>query len=158
MASFHVTGIDAISASFEQLETLTNEEVVQLLTPAAEMYRDGYKEATRRTFKKRTGALEDSFTIVQKMADGKAFLRVYPKGKHPGTGTGKRKKKNKDGKRIRSGKYSGSNAEVAYYLNYGTPRIRPATHFIDNAADEIEPKASEATEKAWDEFLDSKGL
>ena len=158
MAGFHVTGIDAISASFEQLENLTNEEVVQLLTPAAEMYRDGYKEATRTTFKKRTGALEDSFTIVQKMADGKAFLRVYPKGKHPGTGTGKRKKKGANGKRFSSGNYSGSNAEVAYYLNYGTPRIQPATHFIDNAADKIEPKASETTEKAWDEFLDSKGL
>lgn len=158
MAGFHVTGIDAISASFEQLENLSDEEVVQLLTPAAEMYRDGYKEATSRTFKKHTGALENSFTIVQKTADGKPFLRVYPKGNHPGTGTGKRKKKNKAGKRISSGKYSGSNAEVAYYLNYGTPRIQPATHFIDNAADEIEPKASEATENAWNKLLDSKGL
>lgn len=157
MAGFNFQGIGAITASFEELENLSDDEVVQLLTPAAEKYKTAYQEAVKSTFKQRTGDLHRSISIEKKTADGRPFLRVSPKGKHRGTGTGKRKKKGANGKRRSSGNYSGTNAEVAYYLNYGTPRIA-ATHWLDNAADKTEPEATAAVEKAWDELLTNKGL
>ena len=157
MARFSIKGLDAITASFAQLEKLTDDEVVQLLTPAAEKYKTAYQEAIVQTFNQNTGDLHKSIAIETKTEDGRPFLRVSPKGKHRGTGTGKRMKKTSLGTRRSSGNYSGTNAEVAYYLNFGTPRIS-ATHFLDNAADKIAPEATASTEEAWGDLLASKGL
>ena len=66
-------------------------------------------------------------------------------------------KKGKDGKRRSSGTYSGTNAEVLYYLEYGTPRI-DASHAIEITNEQAEEEILQIEANAWDEHLKSLGL
>ena len=56
-----------------------------------------------------------------------------------------------------NGKYSGSNAEVAYVLNYGSPRI-DATHWLEIANEEAEDDVIAAEQEAWNGVVSQKGL
>lgn len=152
MAKFNAT----LDASLFQLEQLSDEEKWDMLEPAAQLARDAYSDAIRSTFDQHTGSLAQSPTVEQKMKDGQLIARISLKGKHPGTGTGIRMKKDKNGRR-KSGHYSGTNAEVGYYLNYGTPRIR-ASHWFDNANDRTEAQVQDKIEEGWNAYLDSKGV
>ena len=91
-------------------------------------------------------------TIEEKSDDDGVFAYIFPKGKHRGSSTGKRK-----GKRRSNGKYSGTNAEVAYILEYGSPRIS-ATHWLENANEEAEGDVIAAQKEAWNDLLTKKGL
>ena len=82
---------------------------------------------------------------------------ISAKGKHPKSSTGKRMKMGKDGKRRSSGKYSGTNAEILYLLEYGSPRI-PASHAIETANENAEDEILQLEADAWDEHLKSLGL
>lgn len=146
-----------LDASLVQLGQLSDAEKWAILEPAGEVVRDAYSQTIRSTFKERTGALAKSPTVTQKNKDGQLVAVVTLKGKHPGTGKGIRMKKDKNGKRRKSGNYSGTNAEVGYYLNYGTPRIA-ATHWYDNATDKAEPQVQDKLEEGWNAYLDSKGV
>ena len=153
MAKFSFNGVDGISASFEQLAKLTDDEKKSIIMPAAKLLLERQKEKILAVFTQRTGDLANSLVIEDKSdSDGvKAF--IVPTGKHRGSGTGKRKRK--DGRS--NGKYSGTNAEVAFILNFGSPRIK-ATHWLDNANDEAEPDVLAAEEAAWDDLLKEKGF
>lgn len=152
MAGFSFNGVDQIAASFEQLSQLTDEEKVSVLMPSAQLLLQRQKDKIRQLFKRRTGDLEDSMVIEQREGDEGLSLYLYPTGKHRGSFTGKRK-----GKRRSNGKYSGTNAEVAYILNYGSPRIK-ATHWLENANEEAEAEVFASQQAAWDELLTKKGL
>lgn len=152
MAGFSFNGLDEISASFEQLAKLTDEDKVSILMPSAQLLLQRQKEKIAKVFKRRTGDLENSLTIIQRESDEGPSLYLYPAGKHRGSFTGKRK-----GKRRSNGKYSGTNAEVAYILNYGSPRIA-ATHWLENANDEAEAEVMASQQAAWDELVTKKGL
>ena len=152
MAGFSFNGLDEISASMEQLAKLTDEDKVSILKPSAELLLQRQKEKIRQLFKRRTGDLEDSMVIEQREGDEGPSLYLYPKGKHRGSSTGKRK-----GKRRSNGKYSGTNAEVAYILNYGSPRIK-ATHWLENANEEAEADVMASQQAAWDDLVTKKGL
>lgn len=152
MANFSFNGIDGIAASFEELARLTDEEKKSIIMPAAKFLLERQVNKIRSVFKQRTGDLANSLVLEDRSdSDGvKAF--IYPSGKHRGSFTGKRR-----GKRNSNGKYSGTNAEVAYILNFGSPRIS-ATHWLDNANDEAEEEVLAMEEAAWDELLKKKGL
>lgn len=152
MAKFSFNGLDEISASLEQLAQLSDDEKVSILMPSAQLLLQRQKEMIARLFKRRTGDLEESLTITQKNGDGGPSLYISPAGKHRGSSTGKRK-----GKRRSNGKYSGTNAEVAYVLEVGSPRIK-ATHWLENANEEAEPEVIETQQAAWDELVTKKGL
>ena len=107
MAGFSFNGLDEISASMEQLAKLTDEDKVSILKPSAELLLQRQKEKIRQLFKRRTGDLEDSMVIEQREGDEGPSLYLYPKGKHRGSSTGKRK-----GKRRSNGKYSGTNVKL----------------------------------------------
>ena len=152
MAGFSFNGLDEISASFEQLAQLTDEDKLSILSPSAQLLLQRQKDKFAQIFRRRTGDLEDSLVIEQRQSDDGPSLYIYPKGKHRGSSTGKRK-----GKRRSNGKYSGTNAEVAYILNYGSPRIA-ATHWLENANDEAEAEVMASQQAAWDELVAMKGL
>ena len=81
-----------------------------------------------------------------------AGISVLPMGKHPKSSTGKRR-----GKRRSNGSYQGTNAEVAFILEYGSPRIG-ATHFMENTAEESEQEVYNAMDAELTQILRERGL
>lgn len=152
MAKFTFNGMDEISASFEQLANITDEDKMAVIMPAARLLLTRQKEKIQSLFNQVTGALADSLTIQEKSDDSGAYAQIYLKGKHPGSSTGKRK-----GKRRSNGKYSGTNAEIGYILEYGSPRIA-ATHWMENANEEAADEVISAEEAAWNDLITEKGL
>lgn len=152
MAKFSFNGMDEISASFEQLANITDEDKMSVIMPAAKLLLQRQRDKILSLFVQRTGDLADSLTIEEKTGDSGPYAWIFPKGKHRGSSTGKRK-----GKRRSNGKYSGTNAEVAYVLNYGSPRIS-ATHWLENANEEAEEEVVAAQQEAWNDLVTKKGL
>ena len=152
MAKFSFNGVDSLEASFEQLSQLSSEEKLSILLPSGQLLLDRQKEKIRKLFKRRTGDLEDSLTLSTKEGEESPVVTIYPTGKHRNSFTGKRMKKGRP-----SGKYSGTNAEVAYILNYGSPRIA-ATHWLENANEEAEADVIASQQEAFNELLEKKGL
>lgn len=152
MAKFSFNGMDEISASFEQLAQISDEDKLSVIMPAAKLLLQRQQEKIRTLFRQWTGALAESLTIQERSDDDGAYACIYPKGKHPGSSTGKRR-----GKRRSNGKYSGTNAEVAYVLEYGSPRIA-ATHWMETANEEAEDEVMSAQQSAWNDLITKKGL
>ena len=153
MASFKFDGIDYISASLEQLSNISDAEKMSIIRPAAEFLKTTYENVIRSKFRQRSGALADSITVEQRSDEAGAYAHVAPKGKHPGSSTGKRKRRNGRS----NGRYSGTNEEVAYILNYGSPRIA-ATHWMENANEEAADQVVAIQQEKWDELITQKGL
>ncbi|MBO7252545.1 MAG: hypothetical protein J6V25_07950 [Oscillospiraceae bacterium] len=153
MAKFSFNGMDEISASFEQLANITDEDKMSVIMPAARLLLQRQKEKILSLFTQRTGDLANSLTIEERSGDDGIFAYIFPKGKHRGSSTGKRKRKNGRS----NGKYSGTNSEVAWILNFGSPRIA-ATHWLENANEEAEDEVIAAQQDAWNDLLAKKGL
>ena len=153
MATFSFNGLDEISVSFEQIAKLTDEDKMSVIMPAAKLLLERQRQKILALFTQRTGDLADSLTIEQRSGDDGVMAYIFPKGKHRGSSTGKRKRKNGRS----NGKYSGTNAEVAYILEYGSPRIA-ATHWLENANEESEEEVIAAQQSAWDDLLTKKGI
>lgn len=152
MAKFSFNGMDELSASFEDMIQLSDEERMSVIMPGAEVVAEHQRGKIRSLFKQRTEALADSITIRQKSDDDGAYANIFLKGKHPGSSTGKRR-----GKRRSNGKYSGTNAEVGYILEYGSPRIA-ATHWMETANEDAAAEVASAQQEAWNDLMKEKGL
>lgn len=152
MAKFSINGLDEISASLEQLSRLSDDEKMSVIMPGAQLLLQRQKEKILNLFVQRTGDLEASLTIEEKTGPDGPYAYIFPKGKHRGSSTGKRK-----GKRRSNGKYSGTNAEVAYILEYGSSRIA-ATHWLETANEESEEDVIAAQQEAWGNLVTKKGL
>ena len=153
MAKFSFNGLDEISASFEQLADVSDQDRLGVIMAGANVLVTRQKEKIVQMFQQRTGKLADSIKIKVKDDGDGSYAYISPEGKHPGSGTGRRKRRNGRS----NGKYSGTNAEVAYILNYGSPRIS-ATHWLENANEEAEEEIISAQQAAWDELITKKGL
>lgn len=154
MAKFSVNGMDEISASFEQLADLSDRDKLSVIMAGAQVLLQRQKEKIEALFAQRTGDLANSLTIEEKSGDDGVFAYIYPKGKHRGSSTGKRKRKNGRS----NGKYSGTNSEVAYILEYGSPRISPGFHWMETANEEAEDESLAAMQSAWNDVIDAKGI
>lgn len=152
MASFTFNGMDELSASFEKLSQLSDEDRMSVIMPAARLLVERQRQMIERLFRKRTGDLANSLTIQQKSDEDGAYANIYLKGKHRGSSTGKRR-----GKRRSNGRYSGTNAEVGYILEYGSPRIT-ARHWMETANEEAADDVVAAEQAAWDDLITQKGL
>lgn len=152
MANFSFNGMDEISASLEQLASLTDEDKLSVIMPAATLLLERQKQKIEALFTQRTGDLANSLTIEKKSDEDGAYAHITLKGKHKNSSTGKRK-----GKRRSNGNYSGTNAEVGYILEYGSPRIA-ARHWMETANEEAEEEVVAAQQAAWDELITQKGL
>lgn len=153
MAKFSFNGVDQLAADFEQLADLSDDEKLSVLRPAGEHLKDKFVEKIKTRFAQRTGDLAGSITIEERTGDSGAYLHITPKGKHRGSGTGKRKRKNGRS----NGKYSGTNAEVGYILEYGSPRIS-ASHWMEETCEEQADNVAQAQQQAWNSLLAEKGL
>ena len=152
MGKFSFNGVDEISASFEQLSRLTDSDKMSIIMPAAKILLERQVKKIQSLFNQRTGDLANSLTIEQRSGDDGPYAYIFPKGKHSGSSTGKRK-----GKRRSNGSYSGTNAEVAYILEYGSARIS-ARHWMESANEEAEDEVVSAQVAAWDQLLSQKGV
>lgn len=152
MGKFRFNGIDQISASFEQLNSLTDSDKMSIIMPAAKILLERQVQKIQAMFNQRSGDLANSLTIEQRNGDNGPYAYIFPKGKHSGSTTGKRK-----GKRRSNGSYSGTNAEVAYILEYGSTRIT-ARHWMETANEEAEDEVVSAQAAAWDQLLSEKGV
>lgn len=152
MAKFSFNGMDELSASFEQLSKLSDEDKMSVIMPAAKLLLERQRQMIEQLFTRRTGDLADSLAIQEKSDEDGAYAHIYLKGKHRGSSTGKRK-----GKRRSNGKYSGSNSEIGYILEHGSPRIA-ARHWMENANEEAEDEVVAAQQAAWDDLVTQKGL
>lgn len=153
MAKFSFNGMDELSASFEQLANLTDEDKMSVIMPAAKLLVERQREKLRTLFTQRSGALAESLTIQEKADGDGVYASIYLKGKHPGSGTGRRKRKNGRS----NGKYSGSNAEIGYILEFGSPRIAPR-HWMESTNEEAADDVTAVQQAAWDDLLTKKGL
>lgn len=152
MASFTFNGMDELSAKFEDLAQLTDEDRMSVIMPGAKLLMERQRAKILSVFKRRTGTLADSLAIQERSDDNGAYAHIYLKGKHPGSSRGKRLKKGKS-----AGKYSGTNAEIGYILEYGSPRIA-ATHWMENTNEESADDLVAAQQAAWNDLLTKKGL
>ena len=152
MASFSFNGMDELSAGFEQLSKLSDADKMTVIMPAAKLLVERQREMIQRLFRQRTGDLANSLSIQEKSDEDGAYAHIYLKGKHRGSSTGKRK-----GKRRSNGRYSGTNAEVGYILEYGSPRIA-ARHWMENANEEASDEVISVQQAAWDDLITQKGL
>lgn len=152
MATFSSNGADSLSASFEQLATLSDDDKYGILDAGAAEYIRAMKDTLQTLGAVASGRLMNSIKGVHKAGKDGPIVRIGPTGSR-GKGGGKRKKKN--GKS--HGSYQGTNAEVGYYLEYGTPRMG-ARHWMETANEEAESPGVAAMQAAWDKHVTECGL
>ena len=138
---------------------VSNEDIQKICMAGAEILIQKLREFLG-AHTKGTGLLAQSITATPIWT----FVMVGPKGKHHGSYTstkGTHRSKTGQGrshKRRHHGLTNGVSAmDVGYYLEYGTPRMN-ALHWMQTVVEESGDEVQAAMEKAWDEFLTSKGL
>lgn len=145
MAKFSFNGMDELELSLEQLAAMPDDVKWSVLSAGAEVVKAAHQAMIRKLFNQHTGSLLNSISIKQKKNKaGETVAVISPVGNHPGS---------------KSETHAGTNAEVAYYLEYGTPRIK-ATHWMEKANEDENTQADiiEAEQAAYNEWLDSLGL
>lgn len=148
MASMEFNGMDIIISSMEKMANLQDDDFYSVMRPAAEYLREKYSEALAKIFKVRTGQLSNSIKATEYI-DYSPFIVVGPKGKHLGSAMGKRA----NGKHAAASRTDSTNAEIAYYLEYGSPRI-PARHWMEHTNDAEEESVLEIMSDAWGALMD----
>lgn len=152
MAAFKYNGVDALDLTFDKMANLSGDDLLRIIRPGAELLRERLVDKVLTLFTQRSGALAKSFKLKERVWEDGAGISVYPAGKHPKSSTGKRR-----GKRRSNGHYDGTNAEVAFILEYGSPRM-DATHFMQNTAEESEEAVYEAMQAELNAILTELGL
>lgn len=153
-----------LSAQNATGDTFTVDELLEVLRPAALRLKEIYRNVIQRTFKQRTGSLAESIDIEDDTAGSNyAFITVKPFGTHKG---GAYTRKSRAG--AAGGKYAKhnrrpstkklKNEELAYLLEYGTPRISPGYHWMETANEESEDEIQGMIETEFDKLLQKKGL
>lgn len=147
MAKFSTRGVDELTLSLEQLATTPEETQYSILEAGASALIPRWKETLQSM--KRTGQLIESVKAARKKGET-PIVAITPKGKRKGAYTGQRKTHG-------GGTYQGTNAEVAYVLEYGTPRMA-ATHWMETTNEEASDEVVAAEAAVWDDYLKSMNL
>ena len=156
MMDLHVDGLDRLSVSFLQLQQLSEDQIWDIIAPAAEQLKAAMQGVIERMFKQRSGSLRESIEVQRRLSKGGAvFALIGPnQAKHPKATQGKRKPRAQGGG---GGNFAGTNAEVGWILEYGSVRI-PAKHWMETACTETEEQLYQTLEAGWDETLTAAGL
>lgn len=166
MAKFNFEFSDThgyLSGMKETDDTLTVDDLLEVLRPAALKLKEYYRQAVLSHFRRRTGNLADSFDIEDNYIGSRyGSITVKPFGTHKG---GKYTRKSRAGSASR--KYAKhnravstkaiKNEELMYLLEHGTPRI-PASHVIENTNDAKMDEIQNAVEDGFTDLLKKKGL
>lgn len=148
MASFNFNGMDELRLSMEQLAQTPEETQYSMLEAGAAVLVAKWKEVLSAM--KRTGQLIESIKAKRKTGDNGPYILVTPDGRRRSEYRGIRKTK-------KMGNYKKTNAEVAYVLEYGTPRMA-ARHWMETANEEASDAVVAAEAAVWDEYLKSLNL
>lgn len=159
MAKFTFNGVDALTADFEKLAAVDDETTYSILEAGAEVLKTVQQEVLRRMglFSSDVPQLINSLSISRKVEGETRKVRLMPKGKRKGKKKEYKRMKKEKGKRRSSGSYSNTNAEIGYFLEYGTPRIKPR-HWMETANEEGGDACTEAMQEAWNKHLDDLNL
>lgn len=152
MAAFKYNGVDALNLTFDKMANLSGDDRLRIIRPGAELLRERLVDKVLTLFTQRSGALAKSFKLKERAWEDGAGISVYPTGKHPKSSTGKRRRKRRS-----NDPYDGTNAEVAFILEYGSPRIK-ASHFMETTAEESEGVVYEAMQAELNAILTELGL
>lgn len=150
MAKFKCNGLDELNLSLQDAAAMPEETAYSILEAGAAALIPRWQETLQ--FMKRTGQLIESIKAARKKGET-PIVAITPKGKRKNAYTGKRRKH--DGSP--GGTYQGTNAEVAYILEYGTPRMK-ATHWMETTNEEAGDEVVAAEAAVWDEYLKSLNL
>lgn len=134
MARLKVEGLDEAVKQMKQLGEMSGRTADRMLLAGGEEMKTAWVNAINRFGHVDTGAMRRSVGYQKKPKEifGGKRLEVYPRGK------------DKQGTR---------NAEKAFVLHYGRSNMT-ASHFVDAAETDGEPKAAAAMLRVWDEFIE----
>lgn len=165
---FSATSGGSFSGEGQFFSELSSEDMLSILRPAAQALADHYRATILRLFRQHTGDLAasikaDEFGLDRAYMDtSEASITVGPTGKHGKSKRGARSRKGDSSKRYAKHNRKAhttalSNSELGYLLEYGTPRIA-ATHWMENANEEIGDTVQQMIEEEYDKVLKSKGM
>lgn len=156
MMNFHIDGLDRLSVSYASLSRISDDELWAIIEPAANTLKDKMQESLSGFFQTITGSLLASIEVKRKLSKGGAvYALVGPNDKkHPKSSTGKRRARAQGGK---GGSYAGTNAEVAWILEYGSSRI-PGRHWMEQAVTSTEEDIHEMLEAGFNAACEAVGL
>lgn len=152
-----------LSAQNATGDTFTVDELLEVLRPAALRLKELYQQTIRRTFKQRTGSLAESIDIEDNtIGRNYASVIVKPFGTHKGGLYTRNSRAGPAGRRYakhnrRPSTKKLKNEELAYLLEYGTPRIS-ATHWMENTNEQVADEIQRMIEEEFDKLLQKKGL
>jgi hypothetical protein len=144
-------------------DIFTVDELLEVLRPAGLRLKDFYQKTIRRLFKQHTGSLAESIDIEDDTVGREyAFITVKPFGTHKGGSYARKSRAGPAGQKYAKHNRSPSkkqikNEEIAYFLEHGTPRIA-ATHWMENANEEVSDEIQDIVESEFDKLLQKKGL
>lgn len=147
MAKFKCNGLDELDLDLAQLAMIPDDTKFAMLEAGAAALIEKWKE--KLSSMKRTGQLIESIKAARKKGDT-PIVSVAPKGKRKNAYTGQRKTHG-------GGTYQGTNAEVAYVLEYGTPRMA-ATHWMETTNEEAGDAVVAAEYTVYDDFVNNLNL
>ena len=128
MALFDGEGLDELIADLMKEKELFAEAAPEMLSAAADIVADAWRDAIRDNDLIDTGDMLESVGPTQStVTEKEKKIAVYPQGK--------------DRKGVR-------NAEKAFINHYGASR-RKATHFVDDAETKAEEPAIDAMADIW---------
>ena len=162
--SFEFTDSHGVLESMRETDdTLSSDDLLEVLRPAGLKLKDYYRQAILTRFKRRTGSLADSFDIEDDyIGSTYAFITVKPFGTHKGGQYARKSRADspmrKYAKHNRKVTKKGiKNEELLYLLEHGTPRIS-ASHVIENTNEEKMDEIQDVVEDGFTALLKKKGL
>ncbi len=152
MARLDYGGFDEVELSLKDIADMSEEEKKKILQAGAEVAVEKLKATLSDLGLRRSGQLIEGVKFKFANSSGEPVAKVSSYGKRKNGYTGERKSKGK-----KKGKYQGTNEELLYLLEYGTPRMRPRSplsKFAQSAADPV----TDAMNEALGEYFAGKGV
>ena len=148
MARLDYGGFDEVELSLKDIADMSEEEKKKIIQAGAEVAVEKLKATLTDLGLKRTGQLIAGVKFKFVSSSGEPVAKVSSYGKRKNGYTKKRKGK---------GSYQGTNEELLYLLEYGTPRMRPRSPLSKFAQSATDP-VTDAMNEALGEYLASKGV
>ena len=151
--SFSVNGLENLHVDLATWSAIDPSDILNsVVLPAAEYLRQEYQKAAMQLLNVVSGSLSSSIRILRKgVYSWGVSATVGPnQGRHPKSSQGKRHPRAQGGG---GGNYQGTNAEVAFILEYGSARIQ-GRHWMETACTRAEPGIFAIMENAFYELLE----
>ncbi len=151
MATFKVNGVEGLDLTYERKAQLSDDDLLRIIRAGAEVMRDRLREKVLAVFTQHSGDLANSFKLFERKVSGDPVIFVRPSGNHRPNGRGIRHRRSNPKRKDKT------NAEVAFVLEYGSPR-HDATHFMELCAEESTSEVVAAMEAEFSRLMDERGL